>query len=296
MKPLSAKALSEIIESVLDDEAALKKIAENSYRHATDFTKITLLEGNGSNDYKVKLNIWWPTHDDNSNKLLVEDKHVNQWDSASRMFAGEVENQIYITRKPTENEIIVRNKFISALKKLTSAEQKKVFNSINMIEMALYKKSIFNNAKYLCKSNMEEFYILPELLEKFSLTQHDFIALLGVYERYTATYNAKSEYSLKELGLEALNPPSLYDITDGGIFVERYQLAHRLISNPYEMTAIIVVSAPSLQNKDSYILLRNDSGEALAKSSEKLSIDELKSELKIFLEYLKAKQRHLAPN
>ncbi len=224
MDPISPQALIDIIESTLKDEKALNQIAKDSYRHVTDFTKIVLVEGEDPHNYKVRLHLWWPKKDSDTKKLAVEDKHVHKWDFTSRMFAGKFENQIFVARKPTEDEKMIHNAFIEKINKLPQDEQKKIFESINMIEMALYKKSIFNNTEFLCHLKKNEFYTLSELLDKFKLDINQFKAILAVHERYVTQPNVTGRYNLKKIGLESLNQPNLYDITDGTIYIERYQL------------------------------------------------------------------------
>jgi hypothetical protein len=293
MNQITPQALITIIEATLKDEKALNEIAKESYHHVTDFTKIVLVEGKTPNNYKVRLHLWWPKKDTVAKKLAVEDKHVHKWDFSSKMFAGKFENQIFVTRKATEEEKKIHDEFIAKLEKLPENEQKKVFESVNMIEMALYKKSIFHNKEYLCSLKQNEFYTLNELLEKFKINKNQFQTILSVYQRYVTEPNVTGQYKLKKIGLETLNQPSLYSITDGTIYVERNHLAHRLISNPNEITVTLVVTAPPMKEASPYLLMREESGENLIKHAPKLSVEELKGELTLFLEYMKAKQRKL---
>jgi hypothetical protein len=117
---------------------------------------------------------------------------------------------------------------------------------------------------------------------------------MDVYERYVTEPNVTGKYGLKKIGLTALNAPNLYDITDGTIYVERYQLAHRLISNPNEITATLVVTAPPMKEVEPYLLMREETGEDLTKVAPKLSLEQLRGELKLFLEYLKSKNKPVA--
>ncbi|MCS5712257.1 hypothetical protein [Candidatus Berkiella aquae] len=291
MNQFTPDAIIAIVESTLKDEDALKEIAKDSYRHVTDFTKIVLVQGDKSNNYKVRLHLWWPQKDSVAKKLAVEDKHVHKWDFSSRMFAGKFENQIFTTRNASEKEKQIHDNFITQVEKLPKDEQKKVFESLNMIEMALYKKSMFHNKQYLCSLKQEEYYTLKDLMKKFNLTKDEVQIILSAYQRYITEPNVTGEYHLKKIGLEMLNPPILYNIADGTIYVERYQLAHRLISNPNDITVTMVVTAPPIKEADPYLLMREETGEDITKNAPKLSVEDLRKELTMFLEYMKAKQR-----
>lgn len=289
MKHMTPAALTAVLESLLENDQLLDEITSNSYHHVTGFTKIVLDSGPKENEYKVRLHLWWPDADKDTTKLVVEDKHVHKWNFSSRMYSGSFEDQLYVLDDVRPAEKLVYNQFIEKLNALPNAEQKKVLDSINIIEISMYGQTRFQRDKFRCNIDKEHVYTKQQIMDKFELTEKDFIDVISVHESYITMPNVSGEYGLKKIGLKSLSFPVIYTINKGQTYYHHYTLAHRLISDPTDMVATLIVTAPPIKEAEPYLLMRGEEGEDITKVAPKLTKDKLVLQIKQFIAHL-AKQ------
>lgn len=84
--PITSNFMVDIINQILNDDALLTKVAAASYRNATGFLKIVLVE-NGTKSWKIRLHVW--------KQGEKEYPHNHKWDFYSKILAGYLEQTIY---------------------------------------------------------------------------------------------------------------------------------------------------------------------------------------------------------
>ncbi len=291
MSKVTPKSLISILKSVLKDDALLDDITQRSYIHVMGFTKIVLLTGSKDKEYKVRLHLWWPNQNSEASKLVLEDKHVHKWDFGSKMFSGSFEDQLYIVNDPRLTEISNYSNFIEAVRTLETNEQEKVFNSLNVIEMAMYGQTKFQKEKFRCSINKTDIYTKSEIMEKFKLTENSFIDIISIHESYITKPNVTGKYGLEKIGLKHLSFPVIHEIKDGDSYFHHHSLSHRLISDPDDMVATFIVTAPPIESVDPYIMMRSQDGEDITKVAPILDKTTLVNQLERFISLLESKDK-----
>ncbi len=84
--PITPAFMIEVIDQILKDDALLSKVVAASYRNATGFLKIVLVE-NGTKSWKIRLHVW--------KQGEKEYPHNHKWDFYSKILAGYLEQTIY---------------------------------------------------------------------------------------------------------------------------------------------------------------------------------------------------------
>tara|TARA_R110002110_G_scaffold33533_1_gene114835 strand:- start:155401 stop:156597 length:1197 start_codon:yes stop_codon:yes gene_type:complete len=289
MQKITPHSLIQILKSALQDNDLLEAMAKRSYIHVMGFTKIVLLVGPKDKNYKVRLHLWWPNKEGTAQKLILEDKHVHKWDFASKMFSGGFEDQLYVTSDVREGEKLSYIRLTEKLSKLPKEEQDKIYNSLSAIENAMYGKSKFQKKKFRCSIDKKNIYTKNEIIEKLDLSEKDFIDILSVHESYVTMPNISGEYGLKKVGLKHLSFPVIYDIDDGYGYFHRHNLSHRLMSDPDDMVATLVITYPPIDTVEPYILMRSEEGEDITKVAPILTKERLIEQITRFIKYMEDK-------
>lgn len=289
LSKITPQSLINILKSILKDDEELENIAKRSYIHVMGFTKMVFLVGDQNKEYKLRLHLWWPDQISGATQLILEDKHVHKWDFASKMFSGSFEDQLYLISDVRPPEAYIYQKFSEAVEKLDEADQKKVFDSLNVIEMSMYGNTKFQNAKFRCSIDKANIYNKKQLQDKFNLNENDFITILSVHESYVTKPNITGEYGLAKIGLKHLSFPIIYDIKEGLSYFHHHDLGHRLISDPDEMVATLVITAPPVEAIEPFILMRAEDGEDITKVAPILDKKELIRQINLFIEHLESK-------
>lgn len=287
MNYITPQALISSLESVLEDDKLLDEMASRSYIHVTGFTKIVLVTGPKDKEYKVRLHLWWPNAEKDTTKLVVEDKHAHKWSFASKMYSGSFEDQLYLINDVRPAEKLVYEKFIEKVNTLSKEEQKRVFDSISVIEMSMYGMIRFQKEKFRCSVDKSTILTKEDIMKKFDLSEKDFFDIISVHESYVTLPNISGQYGLKKIGLKHLGFPVVHEIKKGQSYFHHYALAHRLISDPEDMIATLIVTAPPVESAEPYLLMRGEDGEDITKNAPILSKERLISEIKMAIEHFK---------
>lgn len=80
--------LNEVINEVIEHEELLEKVANASYKNATGFLKIVLIEG--KEGWKIRLHVW-------EQKEEKEHPHNHKWDFYSKIIKGYLRQEMYET-------------------------------------------------------------------------------------------------------------------------------------------------------------------------------------------------------
>lgn len=84
--------ISDVIDQILTNDELRKKVTQASYKNATGFLKVVLVDG-GANAWKIRLHVW-------QEKEEREFAHNHKWDFYSKIITGYLKQHIYV---PTDN-------------------------------------------------------------------------------------------------------------------------------------------------------------------------------------------------
>jgi hypothetical protein len=79
-----------VVQSILDDEAALAGIAARSYPHPIGFDKL-VLDDDRATGFKFRLHVYWR----GANFASLERLHLHRFEMASAIVTGELTNHIW---------------------------------------------------------------------------------------------------------------------------------------------------------------------------------------------------------
>ncbi len=276
--------LISILTDLLYNPALLEQVSKRSYVHVMNFTKIVLVDGPKDRNFKLRLHIWWPGSNPNSKKMIVEDKHAHKWNFASRMMTGFFEDQLFTEEKVDLHGEHVFTKLTDYLARQSAAENKKIIDSLQTLELAYYAHSISKDS--LCVEDPSNMYSRGELEKRLQLTDEELEILFKIHRRYVTEPNRGGEYGLKEMGLTSLNAPRIMDIEANDIYYHHNTVAHRLISRANEVTSTILITAIPIESKEPYIMMRSNSGEEETKVAPFTSSIEISKQIRDYIALL----------
>lgn len=290
MSRIDSQSLTNILKSLLNDKERLETVAKNSYIHVMGFVKIVLVNGPKERNYKVRLHLWWPDGDIDEQKLILEDKHLHKWSFASKMFSGSFEDQLYIVNDVRRDEALKYMDFIEDVEKLNLEDQKKVFDSINVIEAAMLEETKFQDKKFRCSIDKDKVYTKKEIMAKFDLNESDFLDIIRVHENYITLPNLTGSYGLSRIGLKHLSFPVVYEINEGYSYFHHHSIGHRLVSDPDDIVSTFIITAPPINDIKPSILMRSQDGEDITKVAPILTKELLVKNIKRYIAYLEKKK------
>lgn len=243
---LFAPRLRDVLRFVVDDGATLARVAARSYVHSQGFRKI-ILHDSRSFGYRLRLHLWPRQRAAADGAPLTEMKHLHKWGFASRCLLGGFEDHRYVPHPMTAREADAYGAFEHALAdvpvrdvpgictRLDALESSRLSDDSLIVKLSGGREALHSDAD------------LPRLARRLGLEQDVIRDVLPIYRQYA---NARDPSTGRETYRPFRNPVSLglesvLRHRAGELRFHPIALAHRLVIDPCEDVATVVVTGPA---------------------------------------------------
>lgn len=248
---INRDAVLKILDAIIQDDKALREIANRSYRHTLGFEKIVILDPgitleNGSKGYgyQLRLHIWQP---ENGTSLpMLESMHEHSFDFISHLLTGGMENHCYTIEQLTDEDESLLATLNIHLGDMAMRDKIFVNHQIEILEALRLRELGSHQANHQGADSELNLERLSELVRISEWEIARIVSLQGQFQSAASGVTAGG-YVHRHIKNVALKPHAVLLLQAGDTYFHPSPYAHRLYIPPGSPNSTIIITTPVSQ-------------------------------------------------